>query len=94
MTDAVLDRPTDLALDLRGLDFAARRRRLFRALRDLRAGEELLLTGPSTGELYWLRCEMEARLDHRFCWSPGEGPGATAHTVVHLCPSEPAARPR
>ena len=90
---AVLDRPADLDLDLRALDFADRRRRLFTALRDLRAGEELRLTGLRTGDLYWLRYEMEARLDHRFCWSPtAEDPGPAVHTLVHLCPSETAAR--
>jgi uncharacterized protein (DUF2249 family) len=104
MSAAALARPmpesraaqAELELDLRGLDFAGRRRRLFTVLRDLRAGDELRLTGLSTGDLYWLRCEMEARIDHRFCWSPaGESPDATASTVVHLCPSETApAEPR
>lgn len=94
MSAALLDRPNELELDLRELDFAARRRRLFTALHDLRAGEELRLTGLRTSELYWLRYEMEARLDHRFCWSSaGEGPGSAGHTVVHLCPSETAPRP-
>jgi hypothetical protein len=79
---AVLDRTTpegraaqpDAELDLRGLDFAARRRGLFTALRQL-------------------RYEMEARLDHRYCWSAaGETSGAATYTVVHLCPSETATR--
>jgi len=101
VSGAVLDRTTpagraaqpDAELDLRGLDFAAGRRGLFTALRELRAGEQLRLTGLGTGDLYWLRYEMEARLDHRYCWSAaGETSGAATYTVVHLCPSETATR--
>lgn len=93
MTAPVLDRHVLTAapgpeLDLRGLDFGARRRRLFAALRALRATEELRVTGAGPHELYWLRYELEARLERRYCWALAEdSSGAAVRTVVHPCPS-------
>lgn len=90
---AVLDRPAADApeLDLRGLDFAVRRRRLFAALRDLRPTEQLRLTSAHAEDLYWLRYEMEARIGRRYCWSPaGEEGTGPARTIVRVCPSRDA----
>ena len=76
----------ELDLDLRGHDFAARRRCLFAALRCLHPGDELVVISTRPGELRWLRYEMEARMEQRYRWSRSAETraGDGVHTVVRL----------
>jgi uncharacterized protein (DUF2249 family) len=76
---------------LEGLDYYARRRRLFTALRGLAPGQQMELSSDRVEDVYWLRYEMEARMPQRYCWSaPLEG-SDTARVVVGL-PSQQRAR--
>lgn len=69
-------------VDLCGLDYYERRRRLFDALRTLEPGEEVQLISDRADDVYWLRYEMEARIPQRYCWSLlQEGYGTTRTTV-------------
>jgi len=80
---AVLDRPAPEGreLDLRGLDFATRRRLLFAALRSLPPAGELRVLSGRPEDLHWLRYEMEARLDRSYRWSAAtDGPQACSGT--------------
>lgn len=72
-------------VDLRGLDYYDRRRRVFAALRDLGPGEQVSLTSDRADDVLWLRYEVEARVAERYCWSlPDEGHGTVRTTARRL----------
>jgi len=71
-------------VDLCGLDYYDRRRRLFVALRTLEPGEEVVLISDRADDVSWLRYEMEARFPQRYCWSLPQESHGTAHTTVRL----------
>lgn len=78
-------------VDLCGLDYGDRRRRLFSALRDLDPGEQLHLISDRADDVLWLRYEVEARIAERYFWSlPDEGLETARFTVRRLRPA-PAA---
>ncbi|HET7326598.1 MAG TPA: hypothetical protein VFJ14_04850 [Nocardioidaceae bacterium] len=69
-------------VDLRGLDYYARRQRLLEALRDLPDRGEVCLISDRAADVHWLRYEVEARTTRRYGWSlPAETSGG-AHTIV------------
>jgi uncharacterized protein (DUF2249 family) len=78
-------------VDLRGLDYYARRRRLLSALRDLAPGDRVQVISDRADEVVWLRYEVEARVAERYGWSlPDEGDGAVCTTARRMRRSAPA----
>ena len=74
-----------MELDLRGLDYFARRRRLMASLARLRTTERLRVTSSRVDDVHWLRFELEARLGARYRWfltSHDHQPAV--HTVARL----------
>ena len=71
-------------VDLCGLDYYERRRRLFVALHTLEPGEEVQLISDRADDVSWLRYEMEARIPQRYCWSLPQESHGTALTTVRL----------
>lgn len=75
-------------VDLCGLDYGDRRRRLFSALRALDPGEQIEVISDQADDVLWLRYEVEARIAERYFWSlPDEGGETARITVRRLRPS-------
>lgn len=70
------------ALDLRGQDYYASRKRLFGALTELTAGRELALLTSKATDVYWLRYEAEERMARRYTWSLPEETDTCARTTI------------
>jgi len=85
--------PERSQVELSGLDYYDRRRRLFTALRSLKPGQEVQLSSDHAEDVYWLRYEMEARMPQRYSWSAPLETSDTARVVVGL-PLQQRARPR
>ena len=81
-------------VELNGLDYYARRRRLFTALRSLAPGQEMELSSERADDVYWLRYEMEARMPQRYWWSAPLEASGEARVVVGLLPQQRARSPR
>ena len=70
------------SVDLRGLDFYDRRRRLLSALQTLEQGERVHVLCDRADDVLWLRYEVEARVAERYSWSlPDEDRGIARTTV-------------
>lgn len=70
------------ALDLRGQDYFAGRKRLFCALAELTTGRELSLLTSKATDVYWLRFEAEERMSRRYTWSLPEETDTCARTLI------------
>lgn len=79
------ERGSDSQVDLSGLDYHERRRRLFTALRALQPGQVLRLNSDQADDVYWLRYEAEVRMSQRYYWSLPSGMPGAVETIVR-CP--------
>ncbi|HET7388731.1 MAG TPA: hypothetical protein VFJ19_18925 [Nocardioidaceae bacterium] len=69
-------------IDLCGLDYYERRRRLYGALCALAPGVATQIISSRAEDVAWLRYELESRLPQRYSWSlPREIHGVTVTTV-------------
>lgn len=72
------------AVDLSGMDYDARRRRLFATLGALRPGEQVELISDRADDVGFLRYEWETRTPRRYCWSVPDEDDTGARVTVHI----------